>query len=349
MSNAIKMAILGIGRAGFNMHTGEMAKYPELFNIVAACDIDPDHCKSMEKKIGCRTYTDIDELLKDDEVELISVATRSPDHVDHAIKCLEAGKYVFVEKPVALTYADAQRLAKAGKKFPGKVFLRHNRRFEPEFQHIREIIAEGLLGEVYEIKLRRNNYQRRNDWQTIIKCGGGQLNNWGPHLIDHGLRFLESPLAELWSDLKKVAAVGDAEDHLKIIMKGDNGRIIDIEISGGSAISEPEYLVHGSKGALLCKGSDITVKYLDPEVELADIEADPSSPPIENTFGNAEELKWVEKTFKAEPATGCDTHVIWKHLFEAIREGVTFPIAMEEGVEVVKVTEMVKKNSEFAV
>jgi predicted dehydrogenase len=348
MADKIKVGILGIGRAGYGMHTAEIDRFPDLFEIVAAADIDPAHCKAMAEKCGCRTYGSIDELLADDEVELVSVATRSPDHVNHAIQCLEAGKYVFQEKPIALTYADALRLAEADKKFPGKLYLRHNRRFEPEYQHIREIMAEGLLGDVYEIKLRRNNYQRRNDWQTIIECGGGQLNNWGPHIIDHGLRLLESPLKELWSDLKKVAAVGNAEDHLKIIMKGENDRIIDLEISGGSAISEPQYLIHGSRGALKCEGNQITMKYLDPEVELMDIAADPTSPPIDNSFGNPEQLVWIEKTFDSAPATGCDTYVIWKHMYDAIREGVPFPIKMEEALEVVKVTEQVKKNSQFA-
>ena len=158
MADKIKVGILGIGRAGYGMHTSEINHYNDLFEIVAAADIDPAHCKAMAEKCGCRTYGSIEELLADDEVELVSVATRSPDHVNHAIQCLEAGKYVFQEKPVALTYADALRLAEADKKFPGKLYLRHNRRFEPEYQHIREIMAEGLLGDVYEIKLRRNNY-----------------------------------------------------------------------------------------------------------------------------------------------------------------------------------------------
>lgn len=348
MSSAIKVGIWGTGRAGITMHPPGMANYPELFKIVAGCDTDPERCKAFEERIEAKTYDDQAAFLADPDIELVSIATRSPDHVDHALQALEAGKYVFLEKPVALSYADAQRLAKAAKSYPGQLFLRHNRRFEPGFVHIREIIASGILGNVYEVKLRRHSYQRRADWQTLIDCGGGQLNNWGPHIVDHSLQFLESPVAEIWSDLKLIAAVGDAEDHLKIVLKGENGRVVDMEISGGAAISEPQYIVFGSKGALTCTGNTIHLKYIDPEQELSDIQASAENPDLDGGFGNAEPINWIEKDVEVAPEAGCDTHSIWKYLYEAIRNGAEFPIKMEEAIEVVRVTEQVKQGTEFA-
>lgn len=344
----IKVGIWGAGRAGYGMHIGEIGKFPDMFEIVAVCDILPDHCEEFAKKVeGVKTYRDGAEMLADPEVELISIATRSPDHTAHALQALEAGKYIMLEKPIALTYDDALKLKDATEAFPGKLFCRHNRRFEPAFVHIREIIAAGTIGEVYEVKLRRHGYQRRNDWQTIIACGGGQLNNWGPHIVEHSLRFLDSPVAEIWSDLKKIAAVGDAEDHLKIVMKGENGRIVDMEISGGAAIKEPEYIIFGTKGALTCDGKEIILKYLDPAQKLEKVEAIPDTPPIKGSFGNSEKLAWIEETLKVAPSCGCDTGDIWKHLYAAVRESEKYPITIDEAIEVVRVTEVVKNNSEF--
>ena len=349
MADKIKVGIWGIGRAGWSMHCGEMGRYPEMFEIVAACDIEADRVKMMEDKYKCAGYTDGEAFLADRNIEMVSIATRSPDHTRHALQALAAGKYVFLEKPIALTYTDALKLKDATVKYPGKLYFRHNRRFEPAFQHISEIIASGILGDVYEIKLRRHGYQRRDDWQTIIDCGGGQLNNWGPHIIDHALRFLGSPVKDVWSDLKKVAAVGDAEDHLKIILKGENGRVVDLEISGGVALPEPVYAVHGSRGALICKDEqDIQLKYLDPKQQLQDIEAKRPSPPLTSSFGNSEALKWRRETIMVEPAGGyTDPADIWKHVYESIREGKPYPIKPEEAVEVVRVTEMVKKGTPF--
>jgi hypothetical protein len=201
---------------------------------------------------------------------------------------------------------------------------------------------------VHEVKLHRQSYQRRNDWQTIIACGGGQLNNWGPHIIDHALRFLESPVAHIWSDLKRIAAVGDAEDHLKIVLTGKNGRIVDLEISGGAAIPQPEYVIFGNKGALVCQGNDITLKYVDPKQKWQKIKAHASNPPLNGVFGSSEVLRWVEKKIPVVPKSeGDDTHIIWQALYNTIRKNKPFPITMDEAVEVVRVTDAVKKKTQF--
>lgn len=347
-TGAISIGIAGIGRAGWGMHCNELKGREGKFTIRAACDIDASRLTKMKERYNCTTYTSFDDMIKDKDIELIDIATLSPDHTPMALKALAAGKYVFLEKPIALTYKDAQKLKAASVKYKKKLYCRHNRRFETPFVHIREIIASGILGGVYEIKLRRHGYQRRDDWQTLIASGGGQLNNWGPHIIDHALRFLESPVANVWGDLKKVAAVGDAEDHLKIVLTGKNGRIVDLEISGGAAIAEPEYIIFGSKGTLLCTGNEIKMKYLDPAVTLAPRKAVKQSPPMEGSFGNPDVLTWKEETIQASPKIPSNTDHIWDHLYAAIREGKKFPITMDEAAEVVRIADIVKKGTAFA-
>lgn len=345
----IRTAIVGLGRAGWGMHLPELKPRADTFSVVAVCDVDTSRLVRAAEVLGSvSTYASFQKMLANPDIELVSIATYSPDHTPQALMALKAGKYVFVEKPIATTYADARKLKAAAAKYPGKLFLRHNRRLEPAFQHIREIIAAGLLGKVYEIKLRRLGYQRRDDWQTVRKCGGGQLNNWGPHIVDHALRLLESPVADVWSDLHKVAAVGDAEDHLKIVVRGKNGRIVDLEISGGAAIGEPEYLVFGTKGALSCSGNDIRLRYLDPAMELAPRRPRSVSPPMEGGFGSPDVLSWVDKTIPVSPKAPCGMTAIWDFLFNSIRRGKAFPITVDEGVEVVRVCELARRGTPFA-
>ena len=237
---AIKIGILGIGRAGWGMHIPELKQYPDEFQVVAVCDRLPERLKKFgEENPGVKLFENVDDFLKCPEIELVSIAVPSSLHIEFGIRALNAGKYVFQEKPVALTYSDVQKLKAAAPEFTEKLFFRHNRRFEACFNHIREIIKDGILGDVYEIKMCRHNFDFRADWQTLIGCGGGQLNNWGPHLIDQALQLLEAPVESVWSDLKNIAARGDAEDHLKVILRGTNHRVIDIEISGGVALSSP--------------------------------------------------------------------------------------------------------------
>ncbi|HBR94556.1 MAG TPA: hypothetical protein DEA90_10370 [Opitutae bacterium] len=351
MTDKIKVGIWGLGRAGLNMHAAEIANYPEQFELHSGIDIDPARNQSLTDTYRVPTYTDEEAFLNDPEVELISIATRSPDHVAHCERALAAGKYVFLEKPLGLNYAEGKKLLALSQQYPGKLYPRQNRRFEAPFNHIQEIIASGILGEVYEIKLCRHSFQRRSDWQTIIECGGGQLNNWGPHIIDHALQFLDYKVSELWSDLKKVAALGNAEDHIKIVLKGESGRVVDLEISGGAALPQNEYTLFGSRGALTCQGDNIHLKYIDPKQVFQKTEAHAGTPSlaggVSNAYADLEQIKWVEEDIKVAPSTPTEIHSIWSALYQSVREGIPFPIPMEQAVAVLKVTDEVKKGTAF--
>ncbi|MBQ4329510.1 MAG: Gfo/Idh/MocA family oxidoreductase [Lentisphaeria bacterium] len=347
----IKVGLWGIGRAGWGMHTEEIQQFKDEFEIVAGCDIDLSRAEKLAERFpGAKAYSDGEAFLSDPEIELVSVAVRSAQHIDYAIRALNAGKYVFLEKPVALSSAALDKLEAAMKEHPGKLFFRHNRRFEPAFNHVREIIASGILGNVYEIKLCRHNFQYRADWQAIVECGGGQLNNWGPHLVDHALQLLESPVADIWSDLKNINGLGDAEDTVKMIFRGENGRIVDVEISGAVALSAPVYAVYGDRGSLICEDEqDIRLRYLAPEFARTDAVASADTPPLTGSFGWRPNWKWIRKTIMVEPANQWNTECIYHHIYLAIREGVKFPITAEEAFAVVRATEKIKlQNPAFA-
>jgi len=339
----IRLGLAGLGRAGLGMHCKELAGKEDKFRFVAACDPLAQRRKQMADRYGCRTYETVEELVADPEVEMVDVATRSLDHCKHAALALKAGKHVFLEKPIATNYPDAARLAKLAAKSRGKLYIRHNRRNEPAFLHVREIMASGILGDVFEVRLFRGGFARRDDWQTLKKFGGGQLLNWGPHIVDHSLRMLDSPLDTMWSDLRRVAAVGDAEDHLKILLRGTNGRIVDMEISGGAAIKPPVYFILGTKGALVCEDEKtIKLRYLDPKRKLKARKANPGDPGA--TFGTPEDLKWIEKEIPVKPARTWD---IWDELYKALRKGTRFPIRLEEAVEIMRVISTAKKGTPF--
>jgi len=205
---------------------------------------------------------------------------------------------VLMEKPMSLHAYEAEQLVEIAKQSKGELFIRHNRRFDHDFLHVYEIIQSGKLGDVYEVRINRHGYQRRDDWQTIKEFGGGQLLNWGPHIIDHALQFLESPVKELWRDLRQVAAAGDAEDHVKIILTGENNRVVELEISGGVAIPAPRYMVYGTKGSLLFEDNKIKLRYLDPEQRLEEKVADPGTPG--EGFGSEDHLTWIEQSFRGD-------------------------------------------------
>ena len=343
MANPIRIGLVGLGRAGWGMHCQELKGKEDKFRFVAACDPIAERRERMARTYGCRTYERVEGLVTDPEVEMVSVATRSVDHYAHARLALLAGKHVFLEKPMCATHDEAKRLVALAKRSKGKLYVRHNRRNEPAFLHIREIMASGILGDVFEVKLARVSFGRRDDWQTLMEFAGGQMLNWGSHIVDHAVRMLDAPVADVWSDLRRVAAVGDAEDHLKIILRGTNGRVVDMEISGGAAIKAPVYLIWGTRGGLVCHDEKtITLKYLDPKHKLSRRRPNAGDPGA--SFGTPEELPWIEKSIPVEHARAWN---IWDELYKAVRKGGRFPITLDEALEVMRVISVAKKGTQF--
>lgn len=359
------MGIVGLGRAGWGMQCRELDSRTETFEIVAGCDTyAPWRERFAECYPAARVSSDLNTLLADPGVDLVSIATPSNAHFNHALAALAAGKVVFLEKPMCGTYTEACRLREASRQGPGRLFVRHNRRFESGFEDVRRVLESGKLGEIAEIKLSRVSFGRRNDWQTLLGCGGGQLGNWGSHIIDHALQFLGAPARPLtgqYSRLDRIAAVGDAEDHAKIVLTGQSGTVVDIEVGGGSALPAPTYMVWGTRGAMEVWENQMKLKYLDPAVPLVPRTAFAGVPGSEFTlpagdqslatrtigsnFGQPEMLHWIEEQRQVPDA---DPGVIWDALHETLCDNVPFPVTLDQAVEVMRVIDEARRGSEFA-
>jgi predicted dehydrogenase len=241
---------------------------------------------------------------------------------------------------------EAAILAELAEK-PGapRLYVRHNRRFEANFAYIKNVIADGLLGDVFEISICRTGFSRRDDWQTIKEFGGGQLLNWGPHVIDQALQFAGGGYSSAWYDLRHTVAAGDCEDHVNMSLAGANGVLVNVKISGGMAIGAPDYHVCGTRGSLVISRGTISLRFVDPAQELPAHAANPGTPGssfgASGTFASAEDIRWVEKTAPCEPD---NLSVIWDCLYEDCRNGIPFPITLEESVMVMQVISEAKKE-----
>ena len=135
----------------------------------------------------------------------------------------------------------------------------------------------------------------------------------------------------------------ETADTGKIVFEGENGRIVDMEISGGTAYKDPVYVIHGTRGSIVSADeSRLKVKYMNPAIPLPQFEAQRGNP---KGYGSGFAPTWVEDDLQVAPANGNDTYVIWRHLYEAIRNGKEFPIKFEEAREVVRVTELVRQGA----
>jgi len=353
------------------MHIPELGQYPDTFQITAICDNVPNRLDGLPESVSdAKLYDSIEKLLADKEVDMVTIATRNLDHTPMAIMALEAGKYVVVEKPIAVTAKQIKELRDADKKYPGKMFFRFNRRFEPAFNTVRDIIKSGTLGRISMVKIYRHpGFVRRLDWQTLTKFYGGILNNWGPHLIDQAVQLLDAPITSMWSDVQHNVAAGDADDQVKVLLRGTNKRVVDVEISTCTTMPGRLYEVWGDLGSLVVPLEEnvIKLRYLDPKQKLKPLEAIPGQFPL--LYGNAmEELHFIEET---RPCTYLGGHVLqrgkiladgtavnpaegyshpdtmWGYIYQSITHNVLYPVKTEEGLKVMELLLKICKQSGY--
>ena len=353
MSNPIKLGLVGIGRAGWGMHVSDIEKKPDKYQYVAACDLLPERVQKMIDKFGCKGYSDIDDMLADTDAEMVCIATRSCDHFEHGAKVLKSGKDLLMEKPISLTLKQAKDLFDIARAEGRKIYIRHNRRFESVFNEVKNVIESGILGNVYEINISQGSFQHRDDWQTLSEFGGGQLLNWGPHIIDHSLRLLGSPIKNITGELKQVTAGGNCEDHVIIHFESEAGRTVNMCISGGMALrTGRRFSIYGDRGSMFC-GEDgneksIKLRYINPEQVIPPVVSSPDTPGAafgaSGTYASATEIDWVEKEYIA-PAE--DLSVIWDYMFDSYRNGADYPIKEEEALSVMQAVEAVRTGTKF--
>ncbi|GAB3919481.1 oxidoreductase [Microlunatus endophyticus] len=184
-----RVGIIGAGVIG-TVHARLISELPDEAVLAAVIDLDGDKANALAQKYGATPYTDLAEALADPEVEAYSVCVPSGLHPEIAVRVINAGRSVLVEKPLAITLDGADRIAQAADAAGATVGVVSQRRFQPAARFIRSAIDDGLLGNltsaVVESPLWRSQaYYESGDWRgTLALDGGGALMNQGIHALD---------------------------------------------------------------------------------------------------------------------------------------------------------------------
>lgn len=146
-------------------------------------------------------YTNASELINDPEVNAVYVATPPAFHEAYAIEALQAGKPVYLEKPVALNAASAKRIADAAKQYGVKLSIAHYRRQQPLFKKVKDLLDNGAIGDIRFIDLRLFQPVRKEMLDPLPKnwvldpaiSGGGLFHDLAPHSLDLMLYYFGKP------------------------------------------------------------------------------------------------------------------------------------------------------------
>ncbi|MDW7658724.1 MAG: Gfo/Idh/MocA family oxidoreductase, partial [Bacillota bacterium] len=171
--SVIKLAILGQGRSGRDIHAANLMLLKDLFQVVAIVDPLPDRRERAAGEFGCETFADYRDLVGRTDIDLVVNATPSHLHVPITIDLLNHGFNVLVEKPMARHVAEVDAMVEAAKKAGRTLAVFQQSRYAPYFLKVREIIDSGDLGRIVQISIAFSGYARRWDWQCLQEYNGG--------------------------------------------------------------------------------------------------------------------------------------------------------------------------------
>jgi scyllo-inositol 2-dehydrogenase (NADP+) len=247
------VGLIGYGLGGAAFHAPVIAAEPRLrLEAVVtsrAGQVERDHP-------GVRVVGSAGELLDDPAVELVVVAAPNAVHHDLAAAALRAGRHVVVDKPFALSTADADDLIALAAASERRLSVFHNRRWDGDFLTVRRCVESGVLGEIATFVSRYDRFRPapKGGWKEEAVSGSGILWDLGPHLIDQAM-VLFGPPRTVWADLGVQRPGVEAVDYVHLVLGYGRRRAV---LHAGMLVRDPgpRFEVHGDRGSLVTRGLD---------------------------------------------------------------------------------------------
>lgn len=251
----IRTAIVGYGLAGRLFHAYLVSRTDGL-ELTAVASRDPERRTQAQRDWSVDTCESLTDLLADDDIRLVILATPHHTHASLAIEAMEAGRHVVVDKVMCMSAAEAETMIAVSQRRGVMLSVFHNRRWDWGYLTVRKAVEDGLLGDPFLVERAVHRFRASRGWRTNRAESGGLLYDWGAHLIDQGLRLLSSRPAAVHCKGHKYRWEGDIEDHVTCTLYFEDGAEYRMEISNLSHISRPHWYVLGTRGSLVKTGLD---------------------------------------------------------------------------------------------
>jgi len=146
-----------------------------------------------------------------------------------------------------------------------------------------------------------------------------------------------------WGDLQRVNSAGDAEDHVKVMLRAKNGTTVDYELTSGCACPSPDWVIYGKLGPLWIENKKVHIKWYNPS-DLPPIEAEDTASASERKYGFGETIPWKEEVIDLPPYTGPNYHQLLANTLVKGGELLVEPTMCQEVAEII---ERARKGTEF--
>ena len=249
----MRAGIIGCGLIGRK----RAAAFPEGLTLVGGFDINDSAKLEFAKDYSIIPFSSVNELLADQSIDIVFIATRHDQLAKLSLEALQAGKNVFVEKPGAINYDELSQVAELAKSKKLKVHIGYNHRFHPALLKAYELYEAGAIGELMFIRGRYGHGGRigyEKEWRADrTKSGGGELIDQGTHLLDLSLGFLGSIKLE-YSSIPTYFWDMSVEDNAFISVSNEKGNLAFLQASSTEWKNMFSLEVYGRSGKLDIEG-----------------------------------------------------------------------------------------------
>lgn len=252
--NKIKLGIVGLGGITQVIHLPILHKMDDV-EIDAVCDSDVSKCRNVATRYNVKKYyKDAEKMLEENpEMTAVIIAAQTNAHKEISIKCLDAGKDILIEKPIARNFREAKDIVEAAKKNKKKIMVAMNNRFRNDMMMQRTFTKAKEIGEIFYVKAGWVKPQSSNQKWILErdKSGGGVFLDNGIAMLDLGLWILGFPEVKSVTASNYYHNTKSVEDSTIAMIKFKNGTTLTIEVSW-SMLREGELYycnVYGKEGS----------------------------------------------------------------------------------------------------
>ncbi|WP_448700856.1 Gfo/Idh/MocA family oxidoreductase [Mucilaginibacter sp. AW1-3] len=263
MSKPIVAGIMSYGMSGRIFQAPFLSAHPG-FKLKAVTE--RSRKAAAERYPDIISYDSIEELLNDTEIELIAVNTPGETHYELAKRALQAGKHVLIEKPAAATATEVKELFAIAHAQNKQVFIYQNRRWDSDFQSVKQVIESGKLGKLIEVTLRFDRYNPKLSPKAFKEAGGARANglvyDLGPHVLDQVISLFGKPLrfTKVTGKNREHSLV---DDYFFFQLSYPDQLNVLVASSLLTAQPMPAFTVHGTLGSYIKDRVDVQEAQLD--------------------------------------------------------------------------------------
>ena len=248
----VRIGLLGYGAIGHE-HSRAIQAVAGL-ELAAVCDLDPRRVSAATAYApGARGHTTPDDLVHDPQVDLVVVSTPPASHAPWALQLLAAGKHVVVEKPFAVTTAEADEVLARASDAGLLACVYQNRRFDPDYLALQRVVSEGRIGRPFQVEAFVGGFGHPcNLWHSDDAVSGGAYFDWGAHVLDQVLDLVPGAVEHVTAATHKLRwhDVTNA-DHSRVSMRFVDGTEAEFVYSDLAAALKPRWYVLGTDGAVV--------------------------------------------------------------------------------------------------